>query len=262
MSSYYRINYHLRAHKRDPFIEFIKGMLLTPFVLHVKPPPAHMSNQARYAEIMGNIEELIDEHREMDARGLGNHSRLRRVVPTVGTFFTQLPLREAFVAIDKRHSISARKFVPPSFNDIRRVLNTAQVRAVAPTLRLITFDGDMTLYEDGADFDKDNALVQQLIALLEHDLHVAIVTAAAYGDNAALYERRLSGLLHGFRAHGLSGERAKRFYVMGGECNYLLQCQPDFSFRFIDESTYSPSLKQGWAEDAMQAMIDKAEACM
>jgi IMP and pyridine-specific 5'-nucleotidase len=33
MSSNYRINYHLRAHKRDAFIEFIKSLLLTPFVL-------------------------------------------------------------------------------------------------------------------------------------------------------------------------------------------------------------------------------------
>ncbi|RKP24747.1 hypothetical protein SYNPS1DRAFT_6326, partial [Syncephalis pseudoplumigaleata] len=37
MTSVYRINYHLRAHKRDALIEFIKSMLLTPFVLHVKP---------------------------------------------------------------------------------------------------------------------------------------------------------------------------------------------------------------------------------
>jgi IMP and pyridine-specific 5'-nucleotidase len=37
MTSVYRINYQLRAHKRDALIEFIKSMLLSPFVLHVKP---------------------------------------------------------------------------------------------------------------------------------------------------------------------------------------------------------------------------------
>ncbi|KAJ2742275.1 IMP 5'-nucleotidase, partial [Coemansia sp. BCRC 34490] len=37
MTSHYKVNYHLRAHKRDSFIEFIKGLLLTPFVLHSLP---------------------------------------------------------------------------------------------------------------------------------------------------------------------------------------------------------------------------------
>ncbi|KAI9599371.1 hypothetical protein BDF19DRAFT_3530 [Syncephalis fuscata] len=37
MTSVYRINYQLRAHKRDALIEFIKSMMLTPFVLHIKP---------------------------------------------------------------------------------------------------------------------------------------------------------------------------------------------------------------------------------
>jgi IMP and pyridine-specific 5'-nucleotidase len=91
MSSLYRVNYQLRAHKRDNFIEFIKSMLLTPFVLHAKPhaiqePPAdHVTavlgtdeegvalashrrpsidaleaNLARYAEIMSLVEELIE----------------------------------------------------------------------------------------------------------------------------------------------------------------------------------------------------------
>jgi IMP and pyridine-specific 5'-nucleotidase len=81
---------------------------------------------------------------------------------------------------DERLRISARRFVPPSFNDIRRILNTAQVLAIAKTLQLITFDGDVTLYEDGHNLELQSPIVALLVRLLECGLHVAIVTAAGY----------------------------------------------------------------------------------
>jgi IMP and pyridine-specific 5'-nucleotidase len=64
MTSLYRINYQLRAHKRDPLIEFIKAVLLTPFVLHAKPSEGDKdssaeANRLAYADIMANVEELI-----------------------------------------------------------------------------------------------------------------------------------------------------------------------------------------------------------
>ena len=37
---------------------------------------------------------------------------------------------------------------------VRHVLNMAQVRASAPSLRMITFDADGTLYEDGSHFEQ------------------------------------------------------------------------------------------------------------
>ncbi|KAG5457394.1 MAG: IMP-specific 5-nucleotidase, partial [Olpidium bornovanus] len=156
-------------HKRDDFIEFLKSTLLTPFVLHAKPrdisdgdrlsdTTKQLSrenfmddNLKRYAETMQNVEALVDEHIVMQSKGTPHHSRLKRLVPSVGVFFTPLPLREAFLNANKKYSISARRSVPPrcapferpllppSFNDIRRILNTAQVLAVAPQLKLITF---------------------------------------------------------------------------------------------------------------------------
>ncbi|RKP09918.1 IMP-specific 5'-nucleotidase [Thamnocephalis sphaerospora] len=291
MSSVYRVNYQLRAHKRDALIEFIKSMLLTPFVLHAKPhamlePPAdhaaatlgteegedkmlpppvrqrrasdaREANIARYAEIMRNVEELIEasEHRSMEAAGLREHSRLFRLVPSVGTFFTSLPLREAFLAEDANNSIAARRFVPPSFNDVRR-----HIRAIAPELRLITFDGDMTLYADGQDFAKDSELVGRLVALLQYDLRVAIVTAASYGSDAVGYEQRLSGLLSGFQEAGLSAERLARFFVLGGECNYLFQCGADCRLRYIPEEIYRPATGiRMWSDEHISALLDVAE---
>lgn len=121
MSSSYRANYHLRSHKRDEFIEFIKSLLLTPFILHSRPSsPSRNSierNVEKYTEILGCVEELIQDHIKHTARG--TQSRLSQLCPSIGTFFTPLPLRDAFVLNDKKRSISGRKQVPPSFNDIR-----------------------------------------------------------------------------------------------------------------------------------------------
>ncbi|KAJ1678605.1 IMP 5'-nucleotidase, partial [Spiromyces aspiralis] len=138
MTSLYRATYHLRSHKRDELIEFIKSMLLTPFVLHTSPAPITdvdrkqaqilsrvasqntlatsplsngdnvTDNAQRIAEILGDIEELINEHIEMTRIGLERFSRLHRLVPTLGNFYTPLPLREAFLSSGNRYGIAGR----------------------------------------------------------------------------------------------------------------------------------------------------------
>ncbi|KAJ1834055.1 IMP 5'-nucleotidase [Coemansia sp. RSA 2711] len=267
MTSQYRVNYHLRAHKRDNLIEFIKGMLLTPFVLHSQPeapastPEAEQSaNAERYAGIFGSIEALIDEHRDFTQSGIPTHSRLAKLVPTVGTFFTRLPLERAFRHINHTNKISARKHVPPSFNDIRRILNMAQVMAIAPELQLVTFDGDMTLYADGQNFEDDSALTTLLIGLLRRRINVAIVTAAGYGADAGRYELRLSGLLRGFAAAALSADQVSRFFVLGGECNFMFRCRADYHLEFIDDSEYASSALRAWTDVQVQQLLDVAEA--
>lgn len=56
---------------------------------------------------------------EMCGRPQG--SRLSEMVPTVRQFFTPLPLREAFIEFDRKYCITKRKFVYPTFNEIRQV---------------------------------------------------------------------------------------------------------------------------------------------
>ena len=73
-------------------------------------------------------------------------SRLYSIVPSVGRFFTPLPLVEAFNIFDAKYKLSQRRFVSISFNEIRKILNLAQLIAMKGNLRLITFDGDQTLY--------------------------------------------------------------------------------------------------------------------
>ncbi|KAJ1732959.1 IMP 5'-nucleotidase [Coemansia biformis] len=279
MTSQYRANYHLRAHKRDTLIEFIKGMLLTPFVLHSLPVPqgdaagsapvssdgpgsperAQEANTERFAGFFASIESLIEEHREFTQNGIPSYSRLAKLVPNIGTFFTGLPLERAFRHINQRHNISARKHVPPSFNDVRRILNTAQVMAIAPALQLVTFDGDMTLYADGQNFEEDSALTALLVALLRRRINVAIVTAAGYGSDAARYEMRISGLLKGFAAAGLTADEVARFYVLGGECNFLFRCRADYRLEYLDDTQYASSALRSWTDSQVQQLLDVAE---
>ncbi|KAJ2898684.1 IMP 5'-nucleotidase [Coemansia aciculifera] len=265
MTSQYRVNYHLRAHKRDSLIEFIKGMLLTPFVLHSQPNNNDKEEDAqRYSEIFLSLEELISEHRKFTEQGIPAYSRLSKLVPSIGTFFTSLPLQQAFERVNGHDKISARKHVPPSFNDIRRILNMAQLIAIAPQLKLVTFDGDMTLYADGMNFEEDTGLTAQIIALLRRQIYVAIVTAAGYGDDAPRYEHRLSGLLAGFAKAGLSASEAGRFFVLGGECNFLFKCTKEsttrFALQYISDADYSSSALRSWTDAQVQQLLDVAEA--
>jgi IMP and pyridine-specific 5'-nucleotidase len=91
-------------------------------------------------------------------------SKLGMLVPTAGPFFTRLPLEAAFKYQDRKRYISSRRYVAPSFNDVRLVLNSAQVMAVTGgALQLATFDGDVTLYDDGESLEPDSPIIPRLL---------------------------------------------------------------------------------------------------
>jgi len=203
MYSLYKVHYQLRHHRRDDFIEFIKALLLSPFVLH---SDRHKSRELEedqqvctaMCDVWISIENLISQHRTHQAEGTSWKSRLYQMVPSIGSFFTDLPLKQAFLEFNHERALSARCFVPPSFNEIRLILNRAQIHAIAAEgPKLITFDGDQTLYENGMNFECGSALVDDIIQLLQCGLYVAIVTAAAYSDDVSRYESRIQGLLAG-----------------------------------------------------------------
>ncbi len=206
-TSFRRRNYDLTSHRKDEFISFIKGLLKHSFVLRV----GHL-------DTMSDIEELVEQHMKNPER-----SSLRMIVSTIGTFFTKLPLRKAFIEYDAKYRITARKHIPPSFNDIRHILNLAQIKQIVPNVKLLTFDGDQTLYQDGKYFE-DEKLISYFIKLIRHGKIIAVVTAASYGHNAEKYEGRLIGLLNAFSKYNLSKEELERFLILGGECNYLFKC--------------------------------------
>lgn len=154
-----------------------------PFVLYSQPTGvfsthgvsmAQMSEEAhrRYAEIMRDVELMIDDHIKHHQGEQGTAapfpSKLKLLVPSVGPFFTRLPLEAAFKYQDRKRYISSRRYVSPSFNDVRLILNSAQLMAVASQgqLQLATFDGDVTLYDDGQSLEEDSPVVRRLLGKL------------------------------------------------------------------------------------------------
>jgi hypothetical protein len=86
--------------------------------------------------------------------------------------------------------------------------------------------GDQTLYSDGGNFDNKNSeLALALIRLLCHGTKVVLVTAAGYGFDGSKYEVRIQELLNRFIEEQMNENQIENFFVLGGECHYLMQCK-------------------------------------
>lgn len=286
MSSRYRVDYYIKEHRRDEFIEWIKSLLATPFVLYAVKPnftvtavqDLMINSEAarRYAEIFHDIEKLVVDHMEMTKLGIPDQSRLIQLVPSIGTFFTPLPLEQAFYIQDQRRGISKRRLVAPSFNDIRLILNTAQILQLAmpfhetfhenstnskdKLLSLITFDGDFTLYEDGKNFELNSPLLPYILTILEKDIIVGIVTAAGYKDANKYYER-LFGLIEGIKNSTiLTIKQKENLLVMGGEANFLFRYNDEIKgLKYQDEETWLLPLMKKWKVDDLEIILDFAQ---
>ena len=144
---------------------------------------------------------------------------------------------------------------------------TKYVEARICTVALLNVFGQ-TLYSDGANFESNQRLANYLYQLLRHGVFVAVVTAAGYEYKVEKYEYRLSGLLHYFKKKGLSAEECARFYLFGGECNYLLRLGEDYCLHPVRESgpggwmTSTSFLEEGpgnWPEAAIEEMLNVVE---
>lgn len=126
MSSRYRVEYHLKSHRKDEFIDWVKGLLASPFVLHAVSHEGDYNDdlattqrvRSQYADIFKDIEGLIKDKIEFDSRNMSQdeiedgassqslnilgQSRLNLLVPSIGTFFTELPLEQAFLWEDSQ----------------------------------------------------------------------------------------------------------------------------------------------------------------
>lgn len=267
MSSRYRVDYALKEHRRDEFIQWIKALLATPFVLscvnaEVSATPEIeevINNDAfkRYVQVFKDIERLVIDHMESK----DGNSRLSKLVPSIGIFFTNLPLADAFSIIDKRRSISKRRLVAPSFNDIRIILNTAQIiELAAGFLKLITFDGDITLYDDGKNFDPKSPILKHIITLLSKDIIIGIVTAAGYTEAGKYYER-LGGLIDGIaNSEELTTKQKENLVIMGGEANFMFKYDNEVGGLTVeDESSWILPDMNKWNGSDITAVLDFAE---
>ncbi|KAI0017892.1 IMP-specific 5-nucleotidase [Xylariomycetidae sp. FL0641] len=285
MTSRYRVEYALKTHRRDQFIEWIKGLLAVPFVLYSQPTGVfettgftnhQMSEEAhrRYAEIMRDVETMIDDHISHQIHSVGVPSKLKLLVPPIGTFFTRLPLEAAFKYQDRKRFISSRRFVSPSFNDVRLVLNTAQLMAVtAPpaavgrgrsSLRLATFDGDVTLYDDGQSLERDSPVIPRMLDLLRKDVRIGIVTAAGY-TSADRYYARLHGLLDAIaQSPALTPPQRRNIAIMGGEANYMFEFDGEAPHLLspVPRHRWLTPEMAAWSETAISRLLDVAEAAL
>lgn len=208
------------------------------------------------------------------------------LVPTAGPFFTRLPLEAAFKYQDGRRHISSRRYVAPSFNDVRLVLNSAQIMAVTGgALRLATFDGDVTLYDDGESLKPSSLLIPRLLGmhslrfppcfhratvrltgtdLLRRNVKVGIVTAAGY-TTAERYYARLHGLLDAVAgATDLDDEQKRSLVIMGGEANYLFAVDLASEHRLaaVERSEWLTPEMAAWSEADIAALLDVAESAL
>jgi len=277
-------------------------------------------------------------------------SRLQKLVPSIGIFYTRLPLRKAFMAYNQKYGITKRQYICISFNEIRHILNLAQILAMMkepkqevvvdetaerqsttdtraleawvgmeentprteeegddsskathhheklerrdrsdslkesidslslltdkssfPGPKLICFDGDQTLYSDGSNFESSGSkLAKYLYLLLKHGCYIAVVTAAGYEYQTAKYELRLTGLLAYFKDRGLDEKDLERFYIFGGECNYLMRLGSDYKLKPVREdgpggwmvsTTHNIESPGNWDEEEVTSILDMAEAC-
>ncbi|EFX04893.1 imp-specific 5 -nucleotidase [Grosmannia clavigera kw1407] len=262
MTTRYRVEYALKSHRRDQLIEWVKGLLISPFVLFSQPAGGFEDVDAvfaadsaevrrRYAEIMRDIETMVAEHRLLQGDDLLDSrrdswppprpSRLQLLVPTVGPFFTPLPLEAAFLFQDRRRRISSRRL-------------------------LVTFDGDLTLYEDGQNLEPDSPLIPRILELLRRDIKVGIVTAAGY-DTADRYYERLHGLLCAVRDAGpdsLTDAQKHGLVVVGGEASFVFAYSPDSPalLAAVAPTVWMPDAMKQWPADDVAELLDLAETTL
>jgi IMP and pyridine-specific 5'-nucleotidase len=202
---------------------------------------------------------------EHQKAGKPDRSKLKLLVPSVAKFFTPLALHEAFMFQDERRFISYRRFVPPSFNDVRLILNTAQVMSLVRNgpLELVTFDGDVTLYDDGKCIEEDNPVTEKILRLMQRGSKIGIVTAAGYTEAGRYYER-LRGLLNAIQASSMPLKAKQNLIVLGGESNFCFRFDansPDL-LRFVPREEWLLKEMMLWTESDITELLDIAEASL
>ena len=203
--------------------------------------------------------------RSSSKAGTHHRSKLKLLVPSVGVFFTPLLLEEAFRYQDGRRFISYRRFVAPSFNDIRLILNTSQVMSLvrAGGIELVTFDGDVTLYGDGESLTDDNPVIPRILSLLRQRIKVGIVTAAGYTD-ASRYYGRLQGILDAVHYSDLPPDSKNSLIVLGGESNYLFKFDDRDSDRLklVPRKDWLLDEMKLWRDEDVAELLDVAEVAL
>lgn len=146
------------------------------------------------------------------------------------------------------------------------MLNSAQVMSLVRNgpLELVTFDGDVTLYDDGQSLIEENPVIPRILKLLARGIKVGIVTAAGYTD-ASTYYARLYGLLEALKSAVTRNEvSVPALIVLGGESNYLFSfdMSSEHLLRYIPRKEWMLEEMTLWTVDTVAALLDVAEAAL
>ena len=119
----------------------------------------------------------------------------------------------------------------------------------AGPLELVTFDGDLTLYDDGESLNDHSSVIPRILGLMRKGTKIGIVTAAGYTDARRYYER-LRGLLEALQTSDMPSLLKENLIVMGGEANYL------FKFSEGDPDRLKLVARKDWLLDEMMLWHD------
>ena len=131
-------------------------------------------------------------------------------------------------------------------------------------LQLVTFDGDVTLYDDGQSLTSYNPVIPRILRLLAQGIKIGIVTAAGYTDGAK-YFGRLEGLLVAVRDAVLDNEiKDPTLIVLGGESNFLFKfdAKAENFLTYIRRRDWILEEMKSWTEESIQALLDVAEQAL
>jgi len=167
----------------DPLIEYICGQVEAEAKEIPGMPNAPIARKYGDAlrAVIRRVEPLIDP---------SSPGGIESVVPGVDKFHLKLPLMRALEEYDQEAMVTKRRFVAPTFREVRHILNLAALEAVATCsigLQLITLDADETIYSDGGTVSPDSPMVPLLCRLLTSGIRISLVTAAGYSQ-ARRYE--------------------------------------------------------------------------
>lgn len=121
--------------------------------------------------------------------------------------------------------------------------------------------------------EKNNPIIPVIIQLLDVGLHLAIITAAGYPRDPISYEKRFSALLEALHERDISEEKLERFFVVGGECNYLFRMtrkpnensteiekqQPRCRLEFVPAEEWLMESFRKHEETKIQNVLDEAQ---
>ncbi|KAI5307007.1 IMP 5'-nucleotidase [Ascosphaera pollenicola] len=145
------------------------------------------------------------------------------------------------------------------------VLNTSQIMGLAQYegMDLITFDGDLTIYEYASQVKPDSPIIEPIINLLRRGKKVGIVTAVGFAE-PEMYHRLLLGLLDAIKASDLSEDQRTNLIICGGECNFMFRYSSDAPHLndVIPRNEWALEEMLAWTEEDIQSLLDVAEAAL